>query len=78
MFTGLSAFPLTPVTSGGLDERGFISILSRIMSAGADSIGVLGSTGSYAYLTRVSPHFRALNRSKYRRYPLHMTRRLIV
>ncbi|NIF22076.1 dihydrodipicolinate synthase family protein [Candidatus Pantoea multigeneris] len=52
MFTGLSAFPLTPVTPAGLDERGFIRLLERITSAGADSIGVLGSTGSYAYLTR--------------------------
>ncbi|WP_312409839.1 dihydrodipicolinate synthase family protein [Pseudescherichia sp.] len=52
MFTGLSAFPLTPVTPAGFDERGYIDILERITSAGADSIGVLGSTGSYAYLTR--------------------------
>lgn len=52
MFTGLSAFPLTPVTPAGIDERGFIRLLERITSAGADSIGVLGSTGSYAYLTR--------------------------
>ncbi|MEM7889054.1 dihydrodipicolinate synthase family protein [Morganella morganii] len=52
MFTGLSAFPLTPVTNDGFDEPGFVRILERITSAGADSIGVLGSTGSYAYLTR--------------------------
>lgn len=53
MFTGLSAFPLTPVTNAGFDEPGFVRILERITSAGADSIGVLGSTGSYAYLTRL-------------------------
>lgn len=52
MFTGLSAFPLTPITPTGFDERGFIRILDRITAAKADSIGVLGSTGSYAYLTR--------------------------
>ncbi|MGF6477375.1 4-hydroxy-tetrahydrodipicolinate synthase [Pantoea dispersa] len=52
MFTGLSAFPLTPVTPAGFDEHGFIRILERITSAGVDSIGVLGSTGSYAHLTR--------------------------
>lgn len=52
MFTGLSAFPLTPVTPEGFDEQGFIRILSRLTSADVDSIGVLGSTGSYAYLTR--------------------------
>ncbi|EKD7294309.1 dihydrodipicolinate synthase family protein [Salmonella enterica] len=52
MFTGMSAFPLTPVTNAGFDEPGFVRILERITSASADSIGVLGSTGSYAYLTR--------------------------
>jgi len=52
MFTGLRAFPPPPVTPAGCDERGYIHILERITSAGADSIGVLGSTGSYAYLTR--------------------------
>ncbi|MEJ4044172.1 dihydrodipicolinate synthase family protein [Erwinia sp. SLM-02] len=52
MFTGLSAFPLTPVTAAGIDEKGFVHILQRIVAAQADSAGVLGSTGSYAYLTR--------------------------
>jgi 4-hydroxy-tetrahydrodipicolinate synthase len=51
-FTGLSAFPLTPT-----DERGclkpdiLLRHLDRIQSAGVDSIGLLGSTGSYAYLS---------------------------
>lgn len=52
MFTGLSAFPLTPVTASGVDEQGFIKILARLTAARVDSIGILGSTGSYAYLTR--------------------------
>nr|WP_314420306.1 dihydrodipicolinate synthase family protein [uncultured Erwinia sp.] len=52
MFTGLSAFPLTPITAAGIDEKGFVNILQRIVDAQADSAGVLGSTGSYAYLTR--------------------------
>lgn len=52
MFRGLSAFPLTPITASGFDEEGFCRILQRITAAEADSIGVLGSTGSYAYLTR--------------------------
>lgn len=52
MFTGLSAFPITPVTASGVDERGFSHILSRLTEARVDSVGVLGSTGSYAYLTR--------------------------
>ncbi|WAH52779.1 dihydrodipicolinate synthase family protein [Pseudescherichia vulneris] len=52
MFRGLSAFPLTPITASGFDEEGFCRLLQRITAAEADSIGVLGSTGSYAYLTR--------------------------
>ncbi|HDX8863224.1 TPA: dihydrodipicolinate synthase family protein [Klebsiella michiganensis] len=52
MFTGLSAFPLTPVTTSGVDERGFRKILARLKAARVDSMGILGSTGSYAYLTR--------------------------
>ncbi len=52
MFTGLSAFPLTPVTASGVDEKGFSRILSRLTEARVDSMGILGSTGSYAYLTR--------------------------
>lgn len=52
MFTGLSAFPLTPVTARGVDEQGFTKILARLTAARVDSLGVLGSTGSYAYLSR--------------------------
>lgn len=52
MFTGLSAFPLTPITARGVDEKGFSHILSRLTEARVDSMGILGSTGSYAYLTR--------------------------
>lgn len=52
MFTGLSAFPLTPVAASGIDEKGFARILARLTAAKVDAIGALGSTGSYAYLTR--------------------------
>lgn len=52
MFTGLSAFPLTPITTNGVDEQGFSKILARLTAARVDSMGILGSTGSYAYLTR--------------------------
>ncbi|PLR34674.1 dihydrodipicolinate synthase family protein [Chimaeribacter californicus] len=53
MFKGLSAFPLTPFTpDGDIDEAAFLRILERLVSAEVDSLGVLGSTGSYAYLTR--------------------------
>ncbi len=51
MFTGLSAFPMTPVTANGVDEKGFNNILARLTTARVDSMGILGSTGSYAYLT---------------------------
>lgn len=52
MFSGLSAFPLTPLNEAGIDEATFIRLIERLVSAGVDSIGALGSTGSYAYLTR--------------------------
>ncbi|WP_234426922.1 dihydrodipicolinate synthase family protein [Streptomyces niger] len=52
MFTGLSAFPLTPITEDGIDEKAFAALVGRLSAAGVDSIGALGSTGSYAYLTR--------------------------
>ncbi|MDR6413283.1 UNVERIFIED_ORG: 4-hydroxy-tetrahydrodipicolinate synthase [Burkholderia sp. 1595] len=52
MLSGLSAFPLTPVGDGGVDEKAFAKLMERLVSAKVDSIGVLGSTGSYAYLRR--------------------------
>ncbi|TFD60955.1 dihydrodipicolinate synthase family protein [Cryobacterium suzukii] len=52
MFTGLSAFPLTPTDESGIDELAFVRLISRLAAAGVDSIGALGSTGGYAYLSR--------------------------
>ncbi|WP_027929795.1 dihydrodipicolinate synthase family protein [Amycolatopsis thermoflava] len=52
MFTGLSAFPLTPVTGSGIDTTAYARLVSRLAAAGVESIGALGSTGSYPYLTR--------------------------
>ncbi|MEU0589397.1 dihydrodipicolinate synthase family protein [Streptomyces sp. NPDC006132] len=52
MFRGLSAFPLTPTTEDGIVERAFSALVARLAAAGVDSIGALGSTGGYAYLTR--------------------------
>lgn len=52
MFSGLSAFPLTPLSQGSIDEVSFITLVERLVSAGVDSIGALGSTGNYAYLSR--------------------------
>ncbi|MFE6611585.1 dihydrodipicolinate synthase family protein [Amycolatopsis sp. NPDC057786] len=55
LLTGLSAFPLTPVTddtAGGVDERAYSNLVVRLADVGVDSITALGSTGSYAYLNR--------------------------
>jgi 4-hydroxy-tetrahydrodipicolinate synthase len=49
LFTGLAAFPLTPTTEAGIDERAFTGLVTRMVAAGVDSVGALGSTGSYAY-----------------------------
>ncbi|WP_440997956.1 dihydrodipicolinate synthase family protein [Arhodomonas sp. SL1] len=51
MFTGLSAFPLTPMNEAAIDDAAFIRLVERLAAAGVDSIGGLGSTGNYAYLT---------------------------
>lgn len=54
LLTGLSAFPLTPVNNdagGTIDETAFSNLIARLAAASVDSITVLGSTGSYAYLT---------------------------
>ncbi|MBE0344115.1 dihydrodipicolinate synthase family protein, partial [Paenibacillus sp. 28ISP30-2] len=52
MFHGLSAFPLTPVNETGINEKAFVTLIQRLVAAGVDSIGALGSTGNYAYFNR--------------------------
>ncbi|MDQ7728552.1 dihydrodipicolinate synthase family protein [Halomonas sp. SpR8] len=52
MFTGMSAFPLTPMDEQGIKEREFVQLVQHLAEAEVDSIGVLGSTGNYAYLSR--------------------------
>lgn len=52
MFTGLSAFPLTPLHDDQVDEKAFVGLVQRLAAAGVDSITALGSTGSHAYLSR--------------------------
>jgi 4-hydroxy-tetrahydrodipicolinate synthase len=53
LFHGLSAFPITPTDQAGVIDSGALArMLSRIQDAGAHSIGLLGSTGGYAFLTR--------------------------
>ncbi len=51
MFTGLSAFPITPMNEHSVDESAYARLIGQLVDAKVDSIGVLGSTGSYAYLT---------------------------
>lgn len=60
MFSGLSAFPLTPMNERGLDEVAFVRLIERLSIANVDSIGVLGSTGNYAYLT-IAERARVVN-----------------
>ncbi|SME96266.1 MULTISPECIES: dihydrodipicolinate synthase family protein [unclassified Pseudomonas] len=52
IFTGLGAFPLTPMNEQGVDENAFTRLVEQLAAANVDSIGALGSTGSYAYLSR--------------------------
>lgn len=53
LFRGLSAFSLTPTDAEGrVQVETLAALLRRIEGAGVDSIGLLGSTGGYAYLTR--------------------------
>ena len=52
LFSGLSAFPLTATDKEGrLMSDVLERHLERIVLAGPDSVGLMGSTGSYAYLT---------------------------
>jgi 4-hydroxy-tetrahydrodipicolinate synthase len=53
IFQGLSAFPITPADPDGtVDTGALVQILERLDVPGIDSIGLLGSTGNYLYLTR--------------------------
>ncbi len=53
LFHGLSAFPLTPTDADGTVRAPLLGrLIESIVAAGADSIGLLGSTGGYAYLSR--------------------------
>lgn len=51
--SGLSAFTLTPFSSAGVvDVDHLQKLVARLAATDIDSIGVLGSTGSYMYLDR--------------------------
>jgi 4-hydroxy-tetrahydrodipicolinate synthase len=53
LFQGLSAFPITPAdTQGRVDAPALRRLIRRLVAAEVDSIGLLGSTGTYAYLGR--------------------------
>ncbi len=54
MFHGLSAFPITPSDEQGRVDTGALrTLLARLMDARVNSIGLLGSTGSYPYFDRL-------------------------
>lgn len=51
--SGLSAFPITPTDRNGyIDAMALRKLVARLSQAQVDSIGLLGSTGVYMYLTR--------------------------
>lgn len=53
LFRGLCAFPITPCDPHGrVDPASLRRLLDRLVASGVGSIGLLGSTGSYAYLER--------------------------
>lgn len=53
LLKGLSAFPITPSDAGGhVDVAALRRLVAPLCEAGVDSIGVLGSTGSYPYFAR--------------------------
>lgn len=50
---GLSAFPITPSNRDGrVDVEALRALLDPLIAAKVDSIGLLGSTGSYPYFSR--------------------------
>jgi 4-hydroxy-tetrahydrodipicolinate synthase len=53
LFSGLSAFPITPASAAGeVIEAELQALVRNIEAGGADSIGLLGSTGAYMFLSR--------------------------
>ncbi|RZJ02701.1 MAG: dihydrodipicolinate synthase family protein [Brevundimonas sp.] len=53
LFSGLSAFPITPMTpEGQVIVSDLAGLVRRIEAGGADSVGLLGSTGTYMFLGR--------------------------
>ncbi|WP_027054624.1 dihydrodipicolinate synthase family protein [Mesorhizobium erdmanii] len=51
--SGLSAFPITPSNHDGrVDTVALRRLIARLSAAQVDSVGLLGSTGTYMYLSR--------------------------
>ncbi|WP_063830579.1 dihydrodipicolinate synthase family protein [Mesorhizobium sp. L48C026A00] len=51
--SGLSAFPITPSDHyGRVDTVALRRLIARLSAAQVNSIGLLGSTGTYMYLSR--------------------------
>lgn len=51
--TGLAAFPITPASpEGRVDAAALRALVAPLRAAGVQAIGLLGSTGSYPYLSR--------------------------
>ncbi|MGQ3039281.1 MAG: dihydrodipicolinate synthase family protein [Brevundimonas sp.] len=53
LFSGLSAFPITPLSpDGAVLTDDLAGLVGRIEAGGADSVGLLGSTGTYMFIRR--------------------------
>jgi 4-hydroxy-tetrahydrodipicolinate synthase len=53
LFRGLVAYPITPADADGrVDVAALRRLVRRLIDAKVDGVGLLGSTGTYAYLTR--------------------------
>jgi len=52
MFTGLSAFPITPFQNEQVNLKAFARLIVNLTEARVDSICAMGSTGLYPYLSR--------------------------
>jgi 4-hydroxy-tetrahydrodipicolinate synthase len=52
MFTGFSAFPITPFKSESIDFKAYEKLISNLVKAKVDSICTMGSTGLYPYLNK--------------------------
>ena len=52
IFTGLVAYPITPFTAdGAVNHPELAALTASLAGSGVDSIAVLGSSGSFAYLS---------------------------